>query len=73
MGRDPGDHYAGHHDTGHHDTGHHNGVRRNSRRNRRPVPRDGSNGPNVLSQSGIVRSDIRSSFGNASGTAQAYP
>lgn len=28
-----------------------------------PYPGDGSNGPDVLEQSGIVRSDIRSSFG----------
>jgi protocatechuate 3,4-dioxygenase beta subunit len=34
-----------------------------------PYPADGSNGPNVLTQSGIVRSDIRSSFGSFSGTA----
>jgi protocatechuate 3,4-dioxygenase beta subunit len=34
-----------------------------------PFPGDGSNGPNVLSQSGVVRSDIRSSFGTATGTA----
>jgi len=33
-----------------------------------PYPGDGSNGPNVLTQSGIVRSDIRASFG-AAGTA----
>jgi protocatechuate 3,4-dioxygenase beta subunit len=32
-----------------------------------PYPGDGTNGPNVLTQSGIVRADIRSSFG-ASGT-----
>ncbi|HEU4665412.1 MAG TPA: hypothetical protein VFS55_15385 [Dokdonella sp.] len=32
-----------------------------------PYPGDGTNGPNVLTQSGIVRSDIRSSFG-ASGS-----
>ena len=38
-----------------------------------PYPGDGSNGPDVLEQSGIVRSDIRSSFGNASGTAQGVP
>ncbi|GAA4718425.1 intradiol ring-cleavage dioxygenase [Phytohabitans rumicis] len=38
-----------------------------------PYPGDGSNGPNVLSQSGIVRSDIRSSFGSASGTAEGVP
>jgi protocatechuate 3,4-dioxygenase beta subunit len=38
-----------------------------------PFPGDGSNGPNVLAQSGILRSDIRSSFGTASGTAQGVP
>jgi protocatechuate 3,4-dioxygenase beta subunit len=38
-----------------------------------PYPGDGSNGPDVLEQSGIVRSDIRSSFGGASGTAQGAP
>src|SRR6478672_7973395 len=38
-----------------------------------PYPGDGSNGPNVLQQSGIVRSDIRSSFGDASGTAEGVP
>jgi protocatechuate 3,4-dioxygenase beta subunit len=38
-----------------------------------PYPGDGSNGPDVLSQSGIVRSDIRSSFGDAGGTAQGVP
>jgi protocatechuate 3,4-dioxygenase beta subunit len=35
-----------------------------------PFPGDGSNGPDVLSQSGVVRSDIRSSFGEFSGTAE---
>src|SRR5258705_13782169 len=30
-----------------------------------PYPGDGTNGPNALTQSGIVRSDIRSSFGSA--------
>lgn len=34
-----------------------------------PYPGDGSNGPNVLNASGVVRSDIRSSFGAYSGTA----
>lgn len=34
-----------------------------------PYPGDGSNGPNVLSQTGVVRSDIRSSFAGLSGTA----
>jgi protocatechuate 3,4-dioxygenase beta subunit len=38
-----------------------------------PYPGDGSNGPNVLDQSGIVRSDIRSSFGDAGGTAEGVP
>ena len=30
-----------------------------------PFPGDGSNGPDVLGQSGVVRSDIRSSFGDS--------
>jgi protocatechuate 3,4-dioxygenase beta subunit len=38
-----------------------------------PYPGDGSNGPDVLSQSGIVRSDIRSSFGTGSATAEGVP
>jgi protocatechuate 3,4-dioxygenase beta subunit len=38
-----------------------------------PYPGDGSNGPNVLDDSGIVRSDIRSSFGESSGTAEGVP
>jgi protocatechuate 3,4-dioxygenase beta subunit len=38
-----------------------------------PYPGDGSNGPDVLQQSGIVRSDIRSSFGEYSGTAEGVP
>ncbi len=38
-----------------------------------PYPGDGSNGPDVLEQSGIVRSDIRSSFGDYSGTAEGVP
>jgi len=38
-----------------------------------PYPSDGSNGPNVLTESGIVRSDIRSSFGQYSGTADGVP
>lgn len=38
-----------------------------------PYPGDGSNGPDILEQSGIVRSDIRSSFGDASGTAAGIP
>ena len=38
-----------------------------------PYPGDGSNGANVLSQSGVVRSDIRSSFGGATGVAAGVP
>ena len=38
-----------------------------------PYPGDGSNGVNVLTQSGIVRSDIRSSFGGATGVAGGIP
>jgi protocatechuate 3,4-dioxygenase beta subunit len=37
-----------------------------------PYPGDGSNGVNVLEQSGIVRSDIRSSLGNGT-TASGVP
>lgn len=35
-----------------------------------PYPGDGSNGPDVLEQSGVVRSDIRSSFGTSTTTAE---
>jgi protocatechuate 3,4-dioxygenase beta subunit len=38
-----------------------------------PYPGDGSNGPNVLGLTGVVRSDIRSSFGGLSGTADGVP
>ena len=38
-----------------------------------PFPGDGSNGPNVLTTSGVVRSDIRTSFGEYSGTATGVP
>jgi len=38
-----------------------------------PYPGDGSNGVNVLNQSGVVRSDIRSSFGGATGVAEGVP
>jgi len=38
-----------------------------------PYPGDGSNGPNVLAQSGIVRSDIRPSFGTSTNVAQGVP
>jgi protocatechuate 3,4-dioxygenase beta subunit len=38
-----------------------------------PYPGDSSNGPNVLNQTGVVRSDIRSSFAGLSGTAAGVP
>ncbi len=38
-----------------------------------PYPGDGSNGPNVLTTSGVVRSDITKSFGSYSGTATGVP
>lgn len=38
-----------------------------------PFPADGSNGVNVLTESGVVRSDIRSSFGDADGAAEGVP
>jgi protocatechuate 3,4-dioxygenase beta subunit len=38
-----------------------------------PYPGDGSNGPNALTESGIVRSDITTSFGDASGVAEGIP
>ncbi|MFH8896761.1 intradiol ring-cleavage dioxygenase [Streptomyces coeruleorubidus] len=39
-----------------------------------PFPGDGSNGVNVLKESGVVRSDIRKSFGDsAGGTAEGVP
>ena len=38
-----------------------------------PYPGDGSNGANVLSESGVVRSDLTSSFGSASGVAEGVP
>ncbi|GHD00325.1 intradiol ring-cleavage dioxygenase [Zhihengliuella salsuginis] len=38
-----------------------------------PFPGDGSNGPDVLQESGILRSDIRSSFGTGSATAEGVP
>lgn len=34
-----------------------------------PYPGDGTNGPNALTESGVVRTDIRSSFGSSNGTA----
>jgi protocatechuate 3,4-dioxygenase beta subunit len=38
-----------------------------------PYPGDGSNGPNALTQTGVVRKDIRSSFAGATGTADGIP
>ncbi|TWP47276.1 intradiol ring-cleavage dioxygenase [Lentzea tibetensis] len=38
-----------------------------------PYPGDGSNGPNILTESGIVRGDIRTSFGSGSRTAEGVP
>jgi len=38
-----------------------------------PYPGDGSNGPDVLEESGIIRSDIRSSIGDFTGTAEGVP
>ncbi|GAA2276811.1 intradiol ring-cleavage dioxygenase [Glycomyces scopariae] len=35
-----------------------------------PYPGDGSNGPDVLEQSGVVRSDIRASFGDSTTAAE---
>lgn len=38
-----------------------------------PYPGDGSNGANALALTGIVRSDIRSSIADATGTAEGVP
>ncbi len=38
-----------------------------------PFPGDGSNGPDVLTESGVVRGDIRSSFAGSSGVAAGVP
>lgn len=38
-----------------------------------PYPGDGSNGPDILLESGVVRSDITTSFGDASGVAEGVP
>ena len=38
-----------------------------------PYPGDGSNGPNVLAESGVVRQDIRSSFGSSTTVAEGIP
>jgi protocatechuate 3,4-dioxygenase beta subunit len=38
-----------------------------------PYPGDGSNGPNVLAENGVVRKDITTSFDGASGIAEGVP
>jgi protocatechuate 3,4-dioxygenase beta subunit len=38
-----------------------------------PYPGDGSNGPDVLGESGVVRQDIRASFGGSSTVASGVP
>jgi protocatechuate 3,4-dioxygenase beta subunit len=38
-----------------------------------PFPGDGSNGPDALAEEGIVRADIRPSFGSAGGRAEGVP
>ena len=38
-----------------------------------PFPGDGSNGPNLLTESGVIRSDITSSFGTGSAVAEGVP
>ncbi len=38
-----------------------------------PYPGDGSNGPDVLAESGIVRGDIRRSFGSSTTQAEGIP
>ncbi len=38
-----------------------------------PYPADGSNGPNVLTDGAVVRSDLTTSFGDLSGTAEGIP
>jgi len=38
-----------------------------------PFPGDGTNGPNVLTEDGVVRRDITKSIGSASGVAEGVP
>ncbi len=38
-----------------------------------PYPGDGSNGPNVLDQDGVVRRNLTTSFGDAKGRAEGVP
>lgn len=38
-----------------------------------PFPADGTNGPNVLTEDGVLKSDLTTSFGTLSGTATGLP
>ncbi|MET0325701.1 MAG: intradiol ring-cleavage dioxygenase [Ilumatobacteraceae bacterium] len=38
-----------------------------------PYPGDGSNGPDILAESGVVRSDITASFGSSTNVAEGVP
>jgi protocatechuate 3,4-dioxygenase beta subunit len=38
-----------------------------------PYPADGTNGPDILETTGVVRTDIRSSFGTSTTTAEGIP
>jgi len=38
-----------------------------------PFPADGTNGPNILTEAGVVRRDITKSIGSASGVAEGVP
>ena len=38
-----------------------------------PYPGDGTNGPNALTESGVVRQDIRAGFGSSTGVAEGIP
>ena len=38
-----------------------------------PFPADGTNGPNLLAEQGVVRSDITNSIGSLNGTAEGVP
>ena len=38
-----------------------------------PFPADGTNGPNVLTEDGVLKRDITTSFGSLSGTAEGIP
>lgn len=38
-----------------------------------PYPGDGSNGPDILAEDGVVHADLTSSIGSASGKAEGVP